>query len=116
MWHPSEGAPKPDYLLKLILNMAANSSRVSGYSHSPSSAAHLHGVEFVQPPIRPAGAIKHMIQLCWSTKDKMNKVRVQTTRSIKLTKETVQHNMLVCVIKQTTTLAEGNVFQDLGGC
>lgn len=91
MWRPSEGAPKPDYLLKMISNMAANCSRVSRYSHPPSSAAHLNCVVFIQPPISQTGAIKHMIQFSWSTKDEMNKVN-------KVHKEnSTTHATLFCV-------------------
>lgn len=83
----SKGAPKPDYLLKMISNMTANSSRVSGYSHPPSSAAHLHGVGFIQPPISQPGVLKHMIQFCWSTKDEMNMLRVQRIKATKFAKK-----------------------------
>lgn len=117
MWRPSEGAPKPDYLLKMIFNMAANSSRVSGYSHPLSSAAHLHCVCFVQPPISQTGAIKHMIQFCWSTKGELNTVRVYRIRPTNFTKKILQrtlrcfayNNLLYRVIKLTATLAKLSV-------
>lgn len=83
MWRPSEGAPKPDYLLKMISNMAANSSRVSGYSQPPSSAARLHAVGFSQPPINQPGVLKHMIQFSRSTKEEMNIVKVPRTKFTK---------------------------------